>query len=93
MKISKILGAVFTCALILSVPLYGKGDASSSNKGSVNIYTSRHYDIDNMLYDAFTKETGIEVNIFDGKTDEVFERIRTEGANTQADIFFFVGAQ
>ncbi len=91
MKISKILGAVFTLALILSAPLYAKGD-TSSNKGSVNIYTSRHYDIDNMLYAAFTKETGIEVNIFDGKTDEVFERIKTEGANTQADIFFFVGA-
>ena len=34
------------------------------NKGEViNIYTTRHYDSDELLYEEFTNETGIEVNI------------------------------
>ena len=33
----------------------------------VNIYTSRHYDSDDVLYAEFTKETGIAVNIISGK--------------------------
>ena len=33
----------------------------------VNVYTSRHYDSDDALYQEFTNETGIEVNIISGK--------------------------
>ena len=29
----------------------------------VNVYTSRHYDSDDALYEEFTEETGIKVNI------------------------------
>ena len=29
----------------------------------VNIYTDRHYDTDQVLYDTFTEETGIKVNV------------------------------
>ena len=87
----RIFAFALVGALLLSTPILAKGKANK-NKGAVNIYTSRHYDIDNMLYDAFTKETGLSVNIFDGKTDEVLSRIQTEKSNTQADMFFFVGA-
>ena len=29
----------------------------------INVYTHRHYDSDKILYEKFTKLTGIEVNI------------------------------
>ena len=32
----------------------------------VNVYSSRHYDSDDALYEAFTKETGITVNRIEG---------------------------
>ena len=35
---------------------------------SVNVYTSRHYDSDDTLYEEFTDETGIKINIISGKT-------------------------
>ena len=58
----------------------------------VNIYTSRHYDSDEALYKEFTKETGIKVNIISGKGSALLERIKSEGKNSPADIFFTVDA-
>tara|TARA_Y100000590_G_scaffold434467_1_gene552697 strand:- start:60 stop:1028 length:969 start_codon:yes stop_codon:yes gene_type:complete len=58
----------------------------------VNIYTARHYDSDDALYEEFRKETGIKVNIISGKGSALLERIKSEGKNSPADIFFTVDA-
>lgn len=52
----------------------------------VNIYTDRHYDTDQALYDTFTAETGITVNIVKAKSDELIERLKAEGEDTEADL-------
>lgn len=52
----------------------------------VNIYTDRHYDSDDVLYELFTEETGIKVNIVKGKSDELIERLKNEGQDTEADL-------
>ena len=59
---------------------------------SVNVYTSRHYDSDDALYEEFTDETGIKINIISGKGSALLERIKSEGKNSPADIFFTVDA-
>lgn len=58
----------------------------------VNVYSSRHYDVDKGLYETFTRETGIAVNIIEGTEDELLERIRNEGVNTPADVLMTVDA-
>ena len=58
----------------------------------VNIYTSRHYDSDSVLYEDFTNETGIKVNIISSKSKALLERLRSEGENSPADIFITVDA-
>ena len=58
----------------------------------VNLYSSRHYDSDRALYEAFTKETGIRVRLIEGDADQLIERIRNEGANSPADVFITVDA-
>ena len=58
----------------------------------VNIYTSRHYDSDDALYQEFTDQTGIKVNILSGKGGALLERLKFEGKNSPADIFFTVDA-
>jgi len=58
----------------------------------VNVYTSRHYDSDDLLYKEFTQETGIKVNIISGKGSALLERLKSEGSNSPADIFFTVDA-
>lgn len=74
---------VFLCGLLYSC---------SNGQEEVNIYSSRHYDTDRALYDRFTEETGIEVNIIEGSSDELIERIRNEGENSPADIVITVDA-
>ncbi|MEX0994619.1 MAG: Fe(3+) ABC transporter substrate-binding protein [Balneolaceae bacterium] len=58
----------------------------------VNIYSSRHYETDLELYDQFTEETGITINLIEGGSDELIERIRNEGVNSPADIIITVDA-
>ncbi len=56
----------------------------------VNVYTSRHYDVDQGIYNKFTAETGIKVNVISGKAPEIIARLKSEGADTSADIFMTV---
>jgi iron(III) transport system substrate-binding protein len=58
----------------------------------VNVYSSRHYDADDQIYQKFTEETGIKVNIVEGQAEELIERINTEGANSPADVLITVDA-
>jgi len=58
----------------------------------VNVYSSRHYDVDKALYKQFEEETGIKVNVVEGKGDELLERLNTEGENTEADLFITADA-
>ena len=66
--------------------------SASALASEVNVYTSRHYDSDDALYAEFTKETGIKVNIISGNGSALIERLRVEGKNSPADIYFTVDA-
>lgn len=58
----------------------------------LNLYSARHYQTDERLYENFTRQTGIKINRIEGKEDELMERIRSEGANSPADVFITVDA-
>ena len=58
----------------------------------VNLYSARHYDTDFTLYDTFTERTGIAVNLIEGGSDALIERIANEGEYTPADILITVDA-
>ena len=58
----------------------------------VNIYSARHYDTDIALYDTFTEQTGIQVNLIEGGSDALIERILNEGKYSPADILITVDA-
>lgn len=58
----------------------------------VNLYSSRHYDTDERLYSDFTKATGIKVNRVEAQPDPLLERMKSEGANSPADVFISVDA-
>ncbi|HHP7231759.1 MAG TPA: Fe(3+) ABC transporter substrate-binding protein [Xenococcaceae cyanobacterium] len=63
-----------------------------SQTKEINIYSSRHYNTDDELYNGFTRQTGVKVNLIEGKDDELIERIKSEGANSPADILITVDA-
>jgi iron(III) transport system substrate-binding protein len=66
--------------------------ASGAAAQEVNLYSSRHYDTDVALYDAFTEQTGIAVNLIEGDADQLIERIKAEGRNSPADLLITVDA-
>ncbi|MDR1487592.1 MAG: Fe(3+) ABC transporter substrate-binding protein [Deltaproteobacteria bacterium] len=56
----------------------------------VNVYSGRHYETDKALYALFEEQTGIKVNVVSAGAPELIERIKREGAATEADVFITV---
>ena len=56
----------------------------------VNLYSARNYPVDTVLYEQFTKQTGIKVNVVQGNAEELIERLKREGESTPADLFVTV---
>ena len=83
------LGAVAVLALGIMTGCAPKTDTSSKEvkEQVVNVYSARHYDVDKELYKQFEEETGIKVNVVEGKAPELLERLKREDADTQADVF------
>lgn len=87
-----------TAAAIVAAGQWGRtGKAIAQTRtaqagGVLNLYTSRHYDTDDSLYQNFTDLTGVRVNMIEAGADELIERIKTEGANSPADILMTVDA-
>jgi iron(III) transport system substrate-binding protein len=80
-EMKKILSIIVVAVLLVSVVGCG-----SEEEKMVNIYTDRHYDTDQALYDRFTEETGIVVNVVTAGSDELLERLSAEGEDTEADL-------
>jgi iron(III) transport system substrate-binding protein len=60
--------------------------------GALNLYSARHYDTDNALYQSFTDRTGVRINLVEADADQLIERIKSEGANSPADVLITVDA-
>ncbi|MBX5492984.1 MAG: Fe(3+) ABC transporter substrate-binding protein [Chloroflexi bacterium] len=87
--IARLLLVAALVVAALGVPLVSSTTAQTRE---VNVYSSRHYDTDRTLYDNFTQQTGIRVNLIEGTEDQLIERIRNEGANSPADVLITVDA-
>lgn len=59
----------------------------------VNVYSARNYDVDKDMLVEFEANTGIKVNLIEGKADELLERINREKADSVADVFLTVGGE
>jgi iron(III) transport system substrate-binding protein len=68
---------------LLGAPAWGQDQI-------LNLYSSRHYQTDEALYEGFTKLTGIRINRIEAGEDALIERIRNEGARSPADILLTV---
>ncbi|TAF56116.1 MAG: Fe(3+) ABC transporter substrate-binding protein [Oscillatoriales cyanobacterium] len=94
--------ALALCSALLVVACSGgevtQPNASDPTAGNtpvnaeMNLYSSRHYDTDRALYDNFTAETGIKVNLIEADGDELIERVKSEGENSPADVILTVDA-
>ncbi|MCE8031189.1 Fe(3+) ABC transporter substrate-binding protein [Halomonas daqingensis] len=76
----------------LAAMLAGSAFATTVAADEVNLYSARHYDVDEQLYQAFTDETGIKVNLLEGDSDQLIDRIKREGIASPADVMITVDA-
>src|SRR3954453_17638522 len=65
------------------------GGSALAQSGDVNVYTYRESKLIQPLFDAFTKDTGIKVNVISASSG-LEQRIKTEGANSPADVLLTV---
>ena len=86
----KEMTRVFAFAAGLSLAV-GAVTATAQDK-VLNLYSSRHYQTDQALYDNFTKQTGIKINLIEGGEDPLIERVRNEGDKSPADVLITVDA-
>ncbi|MGM0986908.1 MAG: Fe(3+) ABC transporter substrate-binding protein [Pseudomonadota bacterium] len=80
-------------AMPLAALVAGSAMASQAAAAEeLNVYSARHYDSDEALYDAFTEQTGIEINLLEGDSDQLLQRLKLEGEAGPADVMITVDA-
>ena len=89
MKTARSLRSVTLALLALAVVA---APAHAAEEPVLNLYSARHYQTDEALYDNFTKATGIRINRIEAGDEQLLERIRSEGALSPADILLIVDA-
>lgn len=58
----------------------------------LNLYSARHYQTDEALYDNFTRATGIKIQRVDADDAGLLARLQSEGAASPADVILLVDA-
>ncbi|MBN9043325.1 MAG: iron ABC transporter substrate-binding protein [Rhizobiales bacterium 62-47] len=69
--------------------LAGLSTSAIADNGEVNVYTYRETKLVQPLFAAFTKETGIKVNVVSASSG-LEQRMKAEGANSPADVLLTV---
>ena len=86
-KMKKVKYSFILIALVL-----GCANPATDNNQEVTVYTHRHYEVDMQLFEQFTAETGIEVNVVKAAADQLMVRLKNEGKNSEADLLITVDA-
>ncbi len=66
--------------------------AAQAQDKVLNLYSARHYQTDEAMYEAFTRTTGIKINRVDADDAGILARLRAEGAASPADVVLLVDA-
>jgi iron(III) transport system substrate-binding protein len=79
--------AMLACTLVTSLSV-----ALPAMAEEVVVYSARNEQLIKPLFDAYTKQTGVNVKFITDKEGPLMERLKAEGANTPADMLITVDA-
>ena len=85
----RLLAGTLLCVAALAG--CGGGDDEAANGGDtgpITVYSGREEEIVEPLFERFTAETGIDVEVRYGDSAELAATIAEEGGNSPADVFF-----
>ena len=80
----KYISLLFSLALALAL--------QAAPAEEVNVYSGRKEGLIKPLFDRFTEETGIRVNLVTGNADALIKRLELEGERSPADLLVTVDA-
>tara|TARA_B110000003_G_scaffold235664_1_gene239957 strand:- start:8 stop:1033 length:1026 start_codon:yes stop_codon:yes gene_type:complete len=75
---------------LFTVVLFASCMQNKKESNEINIYSQRHYNVDEIQYKNFEKLTGIKVNVTKANADQLIQRMKNEGNNSLADLFITV---
>lgn len=84
-SIRRALPALVALAAVLA-------PAARADEAVLNLYSARHYQTDEALYDNFTKATGIKIRRVDADDAGILARLKSEGSASPADVILLVDA-
>ena len=83
---------LFTSVIASSLLLSSGFSQVKASDREVKVYSGRHYNTDRQIYKKFKEETGIKVRLLETTGITVVERLKREGANSDADLILLVDA-
>jgi iron(III) transport system substrate-binding protein len=83
------MNALLRSKALATVIALSAATVAQASSSEVNIYTYRESKLIQPLFDAFTKDTGVKVNMISASSG-LEQRIKTEGANSPADVLLTV---
>jgi iron(III) transport system substrate-binding protein len=89
----RLLGIVIGGSVLLVAAFVGVVLATSgSSSDELVLYSARSHYGEEKPFEDFAKQEGIDLTIRGGSASELYERLRSEGSNTPADILITVDA-
>lgn len=85
----KLYLVLFAFIVLISCKSEDKKDEKASE---LTVYTHRHYESDQKLFEQFEKESNIKLNIVNASADELIQKMSLEGEQSPADVLITVDA-
>ncbi len=79
-------------SFLLIIFLYACTLGVDNHQESLTVFSERHYDTDQVLFDLFEETYDIRVNVISGNADPLINRLQNEGEDTQADVLLIADA-
>jgi iron(III) transport system substrate-binding protein len=85
-RLLKLVGHGLAWAAVCAAPV------AMAQERVLNLYSARHYQTDEALYENFTKATGIRINRVEADDAGILARLQAEGTASPADVILLVDA-
>jgi len=77
-----LAAATLIFANVLASPVWAASPAT------LTLYSAQHHQMVDLMTQAFTRQTGIQVRVHSGEAPEIANQIAQEGAQSPADVYF-----